>query len=246
MISWETPKDRSLINLTSSCKISCNFLIFQKSLFIFNLYRNPRVPCPSIPDIDFSHWREEATQCRVNGVEISLGLSRKISPCTSCTCTKEGVSSISRKLVQLMFWIIPLLLSGSMSIVKDQQLSTIDIWIWCRSCESGQHLQDPMLVRVELSRELGYAPSSFTVIPTFCAQPYTTSTECGASYRKQGQQHSQPHFASSHQTHEQSSRVWWPFPTCTAAFPADSSHSTICLARGPSTAAAQASPRAAI
>lgn len=61
-------------------------------------FLNPRVPCPSIPDIDFSHWREEATQCRVNGVEISLGLSRKISPCTSCTCTKEGAQCQSLKI----------------------------------------------------------------------------------------------------------------------------------------------------
>jgi hypothetical protein len=31
------------------------------------------------------------TQCRVNGLDIILGSSKKISPCTSCTCTKEGV-----------------------------------------------------------------------------------------------------------------------------------------------------------
>ena len=55
-------------------------------------FSNPRVPCRSLPDIDLSHWREEVTQCRVNGLDISLGSSRKISPCTSCTCTKEGVS----------------------------------------------------------------------------------------------------------------------------------------------------------
>eukprot|EP00095_Tigriopus_kingsejongensis_P003939 maker-scaffold473_size162088-snap-gene-0.25 protein:Tk03939 transcript:maker-scaffold473_size162088-snap-gene-0.25-mRNA-1 annotation:"hypothetical protein DAPPUDRAFT_42141" len=61
-------------------------------------FLNPRVPCPSVPDIDFSHWREEATQCRVNGVVINLGLSRKISPCTSCTCTKEGAQCQSLKI----------------------------------------------------------------------------------------------------------------------------------------------------
>lgn len=53
--------------------------------------RNPRVPCRSLPDLDLSHWKEEVTQCRVNGLDIALGSSRKISPCTSCTCTKEGV-----------------------------------------------------------------------------------------------------------------------------------------------------------
>ena len=64
-------------------------------LIHFYFQRNPRVPCPSIPEIDFSHWREEATQCRVNGIVIGQGNSRKISPCTSCTCTKEGVRYIS-------------------------------------------------------------------------------------------------------------------------------------------------------
>ena len=50
------------------------------------------MPCHSLPYLDLSHWREEVTQCRVNGLDIELGSSRKISPCTSCTCTKEGVS----------------------------------------------------------------------------------------------------------------------------------------------------------
>ena len=56
-------------------------------------YRNPRAHCHESPDIDLTHWKEEVTQCRVNGLDIVLGSSRKISPCTSCTCTKEGVST---------------------------------------------------------------------------------------------------------------------------------------------------------
>ena len=65
-----------------------NFIVF---------FRNPRVPCHSLPDLDVSHWREEVTQCRVNGININLGSSKKISPCTSCTCTKEGVREIEQK-----------------------------------------------------------------------------------------------------------------------------------------------------
>ncbi len=64
------------------------------------------MPCHSIPDLDLSHWREEVTQCRVNGQNIAIGASRKISPCTSCTCTKEGVSSvftIKRLIVNVLF-----------------------------------------------------------------------------------------------------------------------------------------------
>jgi hypothetical protein len=41
--------------------------------------------------------KEEVTQCRVNGLDIVLGSSRKISPCTSCTCTKEGVRKHIKK-----------------------------------------------------------------------------------------------------------------------------------------------------
>ena len=59
--------------------------------FLLFYFSNPRVPCHSLPYLDLSHWREKVTQCRVNGLDIELGSSKKISPCTSCTCTKEGV-----------------------------------------------------------------------------------------------------------------------------------------------------------
>jgi len=61
-------------------------------------FLNPRVPCRSIADLDISHWREEVTQCRVNGINIALGSSKKISPCTSCTCTKDGAQCQSLKI----------------------------------------------------------------------------------------------------------------------------------------------------
>lgn len=60
------------------------------------------MPCHSLPYLDLSHWREEVTQCRVNGLDIELGSSRKISPCTSCTCTKEGVIIIFLFLLLLL------------------------------------------------------------------------------------------------------------------------------------------------
>ncbi|CAB4055353.1 PXDN [Lepeophtheirus salmonis] len=71
----------------------------QKSIFDQpHEFLNPRVPCRSVPDIDLSHWKEEVTNCRVNGLDITLGSSRKISPCTSCTCTKEGAQCQSLKI----------------------------------------------------------------------------------------------------------------------------------------------------
>ena len=74
-------------NIKKIIKKKSSLLSKKKSLFS----RNPRAPCHDSPDIDVSHWKEEVTQCRVNGLDIVLGSSRKISPCTSCTCTKEGV-----------------------------------------------------------------------------------------------------------------------------------------------------------
>ena len=34
----------------------------------------------------------QAHKCKVDGIDIPLGASRRISPCTSCTCTRENVS----------------------------------------------------------------------------------------------------------------------------------------------------------
>jgi peroxidase len=75
--------------------ISCKLFIIQfdmNFIIIYN-FRNPRVPCHSMPQIDLSAWRENVVQgCTIGGKHVAVGESAFPSPCTSCICTNEGVS----------------------------------------------------------------------------------------------------------------------------------------------------------
>ena len=63
----------------------------QKSAFDqYHEFLNERVPCRSLPQINLNLWKDEAHKCKVDGIDIPLGASRRISPCTSCTCTREN------------------------------------------------------------------------------------------------------------------------------------------------------------
>ena len=59
-------------------------------------FLNPRVPCRSLPQLDLNPWRDQQTtsSCTVLSKTIALGASSLVSPCTSCTCTVEGVISL--------------------------------------------------------------------------------------------------------------------------------------------------------
>lgn len=59
-------------------------------------FLNPRVPCNSMPAIDFNVWRESAPGqgCIIGGRHVQIGESAFPSPCTSCICTAEGVSNL--------------------------------------------------------------------------------------------------------------------------------------------------------
>lgn len=47
-----------------------------------------------MPQIDLSAWRENNVQgCQIAGRQLSIGESAFPTPCTSCVCTNEGVSS---------------------------------------------------------------------------------------------------------------------------------------------------------
>ncbi len=113
------------------------------------------MPCRTIADLDVSHWREEVTQCRVNGVNIAIGSSTKISPCTSCTCTKDGViknyclqQGISSSNVKLYKF------PGSVPVAQDQQLPAVDLRVRHGGGAERQHLQDAVLVRAKRTVEL--------------------------------------------------------------------------------------------
>lgn len=56
-------------------------------------FRNPRVSCHSLPHIDLTAWRETPQGCQIGGRSVAVGGSGFPTPCTSCVCTVEGVSS---------------------------------------------------------------------------------------------------------------------------------------------------------
>ncbi|XP_066250383.1 uncharacterized protein [Euwallacea similis] len=63
-------------------------------------FLNPRVPCNSMPTIDFNAWRESGQGqggCIIGGRHVQAGESAFPSPCTSCVCSSEGGNCASLK-----------------------------------------------------------------------------------------------------------------------------------------------------
>ncbi|XP_030764451.1 uncharacterized protein LOC115888752 [Sitophilus oryzae] len=72
----------------------------QRSVFdLPSNFLNPRVPCNSLPTIDFNAWRETSSGqgCNIGGRHVQIGESAFPSPCTSCICTIEGANCASLK-----------------------------------------------------------------------------------------------------------------------------------------------------
>ncbi|XP_049950718.1 uncharacterized protein LOC126457994 [Schistocerca serialis cubense] len=61
-------------------------------------FLNPRVPCHSLPAIDFNAWRETRHGCQMGGRTFALGETIFPSPCTSCICTSEGAQCASLRI----------------------------------------------------------------------------------------------------------------------------------------------------
>jgi hypothetical protein len=74
-------------------------------------FLNPRVPCDALPGINIDHWKERVS-CSVGGINIETGEAHRVSPCTMCTCTKEGPICQSLKidnclhLVSWPYWVL--------------------------------------------------------------------------------------------------------------------------------------------
>ncbi|KAL1488622.1 hypothetical protein ABEB36_014425 [Hypothenemus hampei] len=63
-------------------------------------FLNPRVPCNSMPSIDFNAWRENSQDqggCVIGNRQVQIGENAFPSPCTSCICTAQGGNCASLK-----------------------------------------------------------------------------------------------------------------------------------------------------
>ena len=82
------------IRKISLAKITCDncdrVTHIQRAMFdVPDPFLNPRVPCSALPAINLDLWKERVS-CNVGGTGIEIGDANRISPCTMCTCTKEG------------------------------------------------------------------------------------------------------------------------------------------------------------
>ena len=92
-------KKRSLETAIPSRNELLLFIYLFFSNFRFDIpdpFLNPRVPCNALPEINLELWKERVA-CNVGGKTIQTGDAKRVSPCTMCTCTKEGPLSQSLK-----------------------------------------------------------------------------------------------------------------------------------------------------
>ncbi|KRT83256.1 peroxidase [Oryctes borbonicus] len=92
------------IRKTTLAKTLCNNLDIHSDVqrAAFDLpsnFLNPRIPCSSLPDIDFNVWREQSGHgCVLRDRHLQVGDSAFPSPCTSCICSEDGVQCASLKI----------------------------------------------------------------------------------------------------------------------------------------------------
>ncbi|KAL0122530.1 hypothetical protein PUN28_007320 [Cardiocondyla obscurior] len=88
------------IRKTTLTKVMCENMDHQTDMqrAAFDLpsnFLNPRVPCSSMPHMDFAAWRETRHGCQIGGRNVAIGESGFPTPCTSCVCTAEGTQCAS-------------------------------------------------------------------------------------------------------------------------------------------------------
>ncbi|XP_023246916.1 peroxidasin homolog [Copidosoma floridanum] len=90
------------IRKTTLSKVMCDNMdahaITEMQRAAFDLpsnFLNPRVPCNSMPTMNFDAWKETRQGCQIGGRNVAIGESGFPTPCTSCVCTNEGTHCAS-------------------------------------------------------------------------------------------------------------------------------------------------------
>lgn len=95
-----TEQQLSEIRKTTLSKVLCENMdqsneMQRASFDLPSNFLNPRVPCGSMPHMDFSAWRETRHGCQIGGRNVAIGESGFPTPCSSCICTAEGTQCAS-------------------------------------------------------------------------------------------------------------------------------------------------------
>ncbi|XP_055327659.1 uncharacterized protein LOC129580922 [Paramacrobiotus metropolitanus] len=73
------------------CDTSDTVSHIQRSVFdLSDPYINPIVACEQISGLNLNLWAD-VPACNVSGVMLAKGRSQRVTPCSSCTCTSEGL-----------------------------------------------------------------------------------------------------------------------------------------------------------
>ncbi|XP_058790188.1 uncharacterized protein LOC131663675 [Phymastichus coffea] len=91
------------IRKTTLSKVLCenmdNHAEMQRAAFdLPSNFLNPRVPCGSMPHMNFEAWRETRHGCQIGDRHVAVGDSGFPTPCTSCVCTNEGTHCASLRI----------------------------------------------------------------------------------------------------------------------------------------------------
>ncbi|VDM83017.1 unnamed protein product [Strongylus vulgaris] len=90
------PDQLAEIRKTTFAKIICSNSQYarkiQPNVFVMaDELTNAPASCSELPDTDYFEWLDR-DYCLIDHRVINLGKTKRITPCVTCTCTKEGVS----------------------------------------------------------------------------------------------------------------------------------------------------------
>ncbi|KAJ8915168.1 hypothetical protein NQ315_000420 [Exocentrus adspersus] len=134
-------------------------------------FLNPRVPCQSLPSINFNAWKESGHGCIIGNRQVQIGESAFPTPCTSCVCTAEGGNCASLRVTDCR----QLLQEWSKEAVLRDEVCTAQCGFLLRGSQVSvstsleTDLNPPPLrnVRAEHRRGPRYPTTTFEAVPGF-------------------------------------------------------------------------------